>query len=455
MLRRLLLLCALVALPLTAAAQDLEDFFPGLVSEIQANFAPVIVIEGGPDPGTFPADPGQFIDGLFDPSAALGNVAEEVASQFQRVPVGSTVAAFTFEFDTNLNVFTRSTEGLGPLASERAQTTGKGKLNVAFSYSYVDFKVFEGDDLDDIGVSFSGTAPFTALGESGDASYNYASGGGFASIQADVPFGPGRSINFTPEQVGSNIFNVPGLIVGSHTANFDSGRVVSAAVDTTLDASMTAHTFAFFANYGITDRIDAGIVVPLLQIDLEGRVRNEGLVDPSGLPIGGSTTRKQDDKFGLGDITARLKANLWESDYVDLGARGDVILPTGDDENFMGYGDIAFAAMGIASKNFKWVAPHVNAGFLLRVNDVHGHAFRWAVGADIQPETRVTFSGDFVGEAKLDPDGVGDEIYGASAGIKFNVWRRLVLAGNALVRLNSQGLRADVIPSGTIEYTFF
>ena len=86
------------------------------------------------------------------------------------------MAAFTFEFDTNLNVFTRSTEGLGPLASERAQTTGKGKLNVAFSYSYVDFKVFEGDDLDDIGVSFAGTAPFVALGESGDASYELPRG---------------------------------------------------------------------------------------------------------------------------------------------------------------------------------------------------------------------------------------------------------------------------------------
>jgi hypothetical protein len=326
---------------------------------------------------------------------------------------------------------------------------------VAFSYSYVDFKVFEGDDLDDIGVSFAGTAPFVALGESGDGSYNYANGGGTVSVDGDIAFGPGQPVSFTPVQVGDTTWNIPGVISGVHTATFDSGRLETAAVDTTLDANMTAHTFAFFANYGITDRIDAGIVVPLLQIDLEGRVRSEGLVDASGLPLDAVTSRKQDDKFGLGDITARLKANLWESEYVDLGARGDVILPTGDDENFMGYGDIAFAAMGIASKNFKFISPHVNAGFLIRTNDIHGHAFRWAVGADIQPEKRVTFSGDFVGEAKLDPDGVGDEIYGASAGLKFNVWRRLVLAGNALVRLNSQGLRADVIPSGTVEYTFF
>ncbi len=52
--------------------------------------------------------------------------------------------AFTFEFDPATNVFARTTEGLGPLLSERAQTTGKGKLNVAFSYAYVDFDKFEG-----------------------------------------------------------------------------------------------------------------------------------------------------------------------------------------------------------------------------------------------------------------------------------------------------------------------
>ena len=192
---RLLVVLGFVAMPLAASAgrdPDLEDFFPGLVAEIAANFAPVVVIEGGPDPGTFPADAGEFIDGLFDPTEALGNVSQEISSQIQRVPHGSTVAAFTFEFDSNLNVFTRSTEGLGPLASERAQTTGKGKLNVAFSHSYVDFKVFEGDDLDDIGVSFGGTAPFTALGATGDGDYSYLDWG--LMLTATQPLWSYRSI---------------------------------------------------------------------------------------------------------------------------------------------------------------------------------------------------------------------------------------------------------------------
>jgi len=68
---------------------------------------------------------------------------------------------------------------------------------------------------------------------------------------------------------------------------------------------------------------------------------------------------------------------------------------------------------------------------------------------------RVTIAGDFIGSRDLDSDGVGDTQIGAAAGLKVNVWRRLILSGNALIRLNNQGLRSDVIPSGAIEYTFF
>jgi hypothetical protein len=60
-----------------------------------------------------------------------------------------------------------------------------------------------------------------------------------------------------------------------------------------------------------------------------------------------------------------------------------------------------------------------------------------------------------VGEHQLDDDGLGDNIFGVSGGAKVNVWRRLVLTGTVLFRLNDQGLRADWIPSGTVEYTFF
>src|SRR5262249_44562351 len=116
---RLLAILAL-AIPLSASAKELKNLFPDLARQAQTQVLPVVTINGGSQPGTFTATDG--VDATFDSTASLNNLTSQVASQFQRFPLGSTVAAFTFQFDPELNVFTRSTEGLGPLLSERAQT---------------------------------------------------------------------------------------------------------------------------------------------------------------------------------------------------------------------------------------------------------------------------------------------------------------------------------------------
>jgi hypothetical protein len=472
---RLLFVLALLALPSVSRAKDLENFFPDLMQEIDAAFRPLIVIEGGPNPGTFELAPGDFLSGLFDGRQGVANLSEQISTQASRNPIGSTIAAFTFEFDPGLNVFTRTSEGLGPLLSERAQTTGKGKLNVAFSYAYVDFDVFEGEDLDDLDVSFNDTVPFVIEGSAAapvEANFGTppgAPGGpGFTSIinvQSVFPLGSRQVIPFfdaasSGGQPGSGtITNVGNTIIGIHDP-FVSGFISVPSVDAVLDAKIRAQVFSLFFNYGITDKIDAGLIVPFEYIDMEGQVTTFGLLDPeTGDPLPpdqGSVTVKDDDShFGLGDITARLKANLYESKWMDAGVRGDVILPTGDEENYMGFGDPAFGLYAIFSKNTKWVSPHANGGVLLRVNDRYGHAARWSAGADFNVLERASVGFDFVGEHQLDDDGLGDNIFGVSGGAKVNVWRRLVLTGTVLFRLNDQGLRADWIPSGTIEYTFF
>lgn len=442
----------LACLPQAAFAESLDRFFPSLVSQVQANFRPVIVIQGGGSPGTFQLDAGQFVSGLFDASGGVKSLSQEIESQFQRVPIGSTVNAFTFQFDTNLNVFTQTTEGLGPLTSERAQTAGKGKLNVSFAYAYADFSVFEGQDLDHLNVSFGKQVPFVITGETNTQSAAFANGGQI-NFSANLALGQKQALSFTGD--GTGISGANGAISGVYPPGLTGGTVEVPAVQSNLDARVLAQSFALYFNYGITDKIDAGVIIPILDIDLSGKVATQGLVDDTGAPLQTSTSRQHDSSVGLGDITARVKANLWESDYVDLGVRGDVILPTGDKQNFRGLGDPAFGVMGIASKNFSWLSPHINAGFLVLTNDVHGDLFRMTAGTDIQPFKLLTLSADFVGDIKLDPDGIGNQVYSASGGIKFNPWRRLVLSAGALVRLNHEGLRADVIPSGAIEYTFF
>jgi hypothetical protein len=329
----------------------------------------------------------------------------------------------------------------------------------------VDFDVFEGDDLDEIGVTFDETVPFVIQGETlENQTAEFFDGASLIDISADLQLGSNQVLTFFDAgsingQPGSGtITNADDNIVGVHSP-FVSGFIAVPAVNAELDAQIRAEVFSLFFNYGVTDRIDVGLIVPFLYIDMEGEVTTFGLIDPgTGEPLPPEeavTVKRSDDDFGLGDITARVKANLYESKWIDAGVRGDVILPTGDEEDFMGFGDPAFQLTAIFSKSMKWVSPHANGGILLRINEKYGHAARWSAGADINVHERAALGFDFVGEHNLDHDGLGDNILGVSGGAKVNVWRRLVLTGTVLFRLNDEGLRADWIPSGTIEYTFF
>ncbi|HEX9872480.1 MAG TPA: hypothetical protein VGC99_28565, partial [Candidatus Tectomicrobia bacterium] len=64
----------------------------------------------------------------------------------------STVAGFAFDIERGIPV--RTTESLGPLLAERAPTLGAGKLNLAFAYTRLDFKRFQGQRLSDLSLTF-------------------------------------------------------------------------------------------------------------------------------------------------------------------------------------------------------------------------------------------------------------------------------------------------------------
>jgi hypothetical protein len=225
-----------------------------------------------------------------------------------------------------------------------------------------------------------------------------------------------------------------------------------ASVRSILDAELDVDVFAFFLNYGVTDWLDVGAVVPLLNVEGSGQVTTFGL---TGAPNGLTTSSQHDSSFGFGDILLRGKARVLTSEFVDAALRADLTLPTGDEDEFRGYGDPAFGGTVILSKAFGIVSPHANAGLNFRTDDPDQHSFRWASGLDVQPLEVFTLTADLIGEHLLDRDEeIGEDILAVSAGLKVNPWSRLVLAGNALVRLNGDGLRSDVIPSVAVEYTF-
>jgi hypothetical protein len=332
---------------------------------------------------------------------------------------------------------------------------------VSFAYSRVEFDVFEGENLGDIDLGFAGVIQ----GASGqNTSFIFNNGDSFMNFSLDVPLGPGQQLLFIDS--GSGTISGTG-ISGSHAnpdaspAAFVNGSVSVASIRSILDAELTVDVFAFFLDYGITDWLDVGMLVPLLNVEGSGQVTTFGI---SGTPNGVLATSTQDeDSFGFGDLILRGKARVWASEFVDTALRADLTLPTGDEDDFRGYGDPAIGGALILSKTFGIVSPHANAGLNFRTDDPDLHSFRWAVGLDVSlihqtigdPFDLLTVTADVVGEHLIrGEEDVGEDIFGIAGGLKLNPWRRLVLSGNALMRLNSDGLRADVIPSVAVEYTF-
>src|SRR5437870_9617016 len=74
-------------------------------------------------------------------------LANTVASTY---PVASASSSVTYAFNPKTETFERQTGILGPIVGERAETIGKGQINISFSYSSVDLSTINGDDLGDL-----------------------------------------------------------------------------------------------------------------------------------------------------------------------------------------------------------------------------------------------------------------------------------------------------------------
>ena len=86
----------------------------------------------------------------------LTTINDSLRSQLSYYPLPSPASGFTFRFDPALGAFSRASENFGPIYSQRADTTGKGKFTFGFSYSRFTFDPVDGKDLSngDLQVTF-------------------------------------------------------------------------------------------------------------------------------------------------------------------------------------------------------------------------------------------------------------------------------------------------------------
>lgn len=235
-----------------------------------------------------------------------------------------------------------------------------------------------------------------------------------------------------------------------------------------LTLRVRSSSMTLFGSYGLTDSFEIGAALPLVRLALEGERLNVYRGDPF-LQASGEASAS-----GIGDLAVRAKYTLAHVDGGAFAVAGEARLPTGDEENLLGAGDIGFRVLGIGSLERGRLTLHGNGGFVMGGVSEELN-FAGAAAFAVQP--RVTISAELlvrrVGELadlqlisaphptiegvdtfRLTPGETGTTLANVVAGFKWNVQGTLVLGGHLAFPLVRHGLTAPITPTFALEYSF-
>jgi hypothetical protein len=384
----------------------------------------------------------------FVPAANAANgsmidfLTDAIGANVANVPLGATSSGATFRFEGGVPV--KTSTSAGPIFGERAQTLGRGRVLAGLNYSSFHFKSLRGIPLSDI------------------------------------------QLNFTHENVNfpscDSLFHANCALMG--VPSFENDVM---AFRLALDVNV--HVTSFYLTYGLFDRLDVGVAIPLVKTTLTGS--SFAQVIPFGgdsafhffagtptNPVLTASREVQGSSFGLGDIAIRAKVNLRETPRASVAILGDARLATGSAEDLLGSGSFAARGLAVVSARFSNFSPHANLGYLYRRSAKQNDAVLGTLGFDQLLGEYVTLAVDLVselqvGQSKLtlpppvsydapfrrtvDPTTIPnmrDDIFNGSFGFKFSTGTGATVIANALFPLNSGGLRTNVAFTGGVEYSF-
>jgi len=349
------------------------------------------------------------------------------------VPLSSSVSGFTYDYNPDLDVYDRSTKTFGPLFSERAQTIGKKRFLVGLSQSYLEFDQFNGDDLDSITLS---------------------------QLEGELQTA-GASSEFQDTTLVSQL--------NSLTSN--------QLLDVDLDLNIKEWVSTAYFTYGLTERIDLGVVLPLMRIKADASARTRAAEGDAALPlctdpsltdplstascIGtpasvNSSASDSETYFGVGDLVVRGKWNFFVG-VANAALTAEATIPTGDPDNLTGLHTMTYRPGIVLSKDFETpmggLGLQTYAGYNFRPDQPDQQEFDWAVGAALQPFGRASISLDLIGSNET--RGTENFLLDGSVGLKLMLAQNMLIDFNWIAPLNNDGLRPSAgIFTFQIEGTF-
>ena len=388
----------------------------------------------------------------FKPSAVaengrlIGFLTSAISTSIGNVPIATTSGGVTFRFEGGIPV--KSSLSLGPIFAERAQTLGRGRAAIGIGHTAFRFASLRGVPMDNISLIFT-------------------------HENVDFPGCSAANNNQDCSKMG-----IPTL----------ENEIMPFRLNLDLDVAVTT----LYATVGVWDRVDLGVVVPLVNTNLHGE--STAQIIPFGPPpavhfFGGtpdnpvlSANRTVDGSaFGLGDVGMRIKIGVRESETSGVALLGEARFGTGSPDDLLGSGVFSARGLAVISGRLNAFSPHVNVGYLYHgrtSQQTWNDAVLLTGGFDQLVSDHVTIAADVVSELQvgesalqlpgpvtfdapyhrvIDPTTIPnsrDDIFNGSFGARVVAWPGWTLVANALFPLNRGGMRSNIVYTTGLEVAF-
>ena len=227
----------------------------------------------------------------------------------------------------------------------------------------------------------------------------------------------------------------------------------------TTEFALRSHVWSFSLTYGLTERWDINVLLPLLLTSLDLRGGSQVLVD--FVPFFRSSVDASEGKFGVGDILLRTKYRLPDLASFNFASILTLRAPSGEEENFQGLGDVVVTPALAVTRSLGRYELHSNVGLDLNADDLERNRIRYGLGATGQVAWWLTLFADLIGSSAFQDDRVTEhgiegevsrtDIVDVAAGIKLSMPGEVLVYLAAIVPVTSDGLRPQVVPTGGVE----
>jgi hypothetical protein len=280
-------------------------------------------------------------------------------TQSQTFPTAASASGFTFSWRGGATP-SRNSELFGSLFGDRALTNGRGQFSATLSFERLSWESLDGSKIRE-----NGSDPGLLWGD-----FDYA--------------GPDSGFPAGSSYVGKCRMNI------------------------TSESAMVA------LNYGISERLDVSVGVPIVHTTVDGSNEFVDFVGQNGVvtALGAATGFIPQGRFyvkgsstGIGDLDVSAKASLHRGSHSALALTAGARIGTGSFEKMTGTGESQGRAGLIWSYERNGLSPHASVAYVLGGDTLYDEV-NYTAGLDVKAVAdRLTVGAEFVGRRLFNVEG--------------------------------------------------